>query len=234
MIAPKLIVFDFDGTLFDTHTSMIHCFSRTFALLSPSGTSHPSPETIRAIISTGAGLSETFEILHAGPIPDIDLWITTYRSFYVSEGPALVTPFPSAEELLKSLKAKGIPLAIVSNKGIGGLEAVLKHAKMEDMVDLLLGDMLGVKKKPDPMSFNEIIVPKFSQTQGLENGQGKLNPEDVLVVGDTEADLLYARNIGAAACWVRYGYGVKEECEKLNPELIVESLEELGRHLGVA
>ncbi|KAF8247318.1 pyrophosphatase ppaX [Wilcoxina mikolae CBS 423.85] len=235
MTTPKLVVFDFDGTLFDTHTSIVHCMSRTFTHLSPPGTScnsHPSLEAIRAIITTGSGLSETFEALHAGPIPDMDHWITTYRSFYVSEGLALVAPFPYAEELLKRLKAKGIPLAIVSNKGIGALEAVLKHVKMEGMVDLLLGDMMGVKKKPDPMSFNEIIAPKFSQAEGLENG--KLNPKDVLVVGDTEADLLYAKNIGAAACWVRFGYGENEECEKLGPDFIVDSLEELGRHLGVA
>jgi phosphoglycolate phosphatase len=84
------------------------------------------------------------------------------------------------------------------------------------------------------MSFHEIVAPKFSSVSGLENGAGKLNPQDVLVVGDTEADLQYAKNIGAVACWARFGYGEKEECENLGPDLVVDSLEELALLIGVA
>jgi len=59
---------------------------------------------------------------------------------------------------------------------------------------------------------------------GNTNG---LDPKEVLVVGGTVADIRFERNIGAMACWVRFGYGDKEECEKLGPELAVENLEEV-------
>jgi phosphoglycolate phosphatase len=115
MKTPKLIVFDFDGTLFDTHASIVHCISQTFTQLSPPNTSHPAFSAIRVIIATGAGLSEIFETLHAGPIADMDHWITTYRSFYVSEGLALITAFPYAE-VCRLLSQRVFNMLIVRNR----------------------------------------------------------------------------------------------------------------------
>lgn len=108
MLAPKLIIFDFDGTLFDTHASIAHCISRTFALLSPPEFPRPSLSTIHAIIAKGVGLSETFQTLQtdgANPsaITDIDLWASTYRTLYAEEGLPLISLFPGAHVSLLSI-----------------------------------------------------------------------------------------------------------------------------------
>lgn len=130
-------------------------------------------------------------------------------------------------------------MVVVSNKGIKAVEAVLKNAEMDGLVEMVLGDMPGVRRKPDPMSYFEIIAPAFEQKGGDEHGDGsdedevrhadRLDPKNVLIIGDTAADIQFARNIGAIACWAKYGYGHKEECEKLGPELVVDSLEEVQR-----
>lgn len=52
-------------------------------------------------------------------------------------------------------------------------------------------------------------------------------PEEVLVVGDPVADVMFAKNIGAMACWARYGHGDKSEPEKLSPKFVINSLEDV-------
>lgn len=67
------------------------------------------------------------------------------------------------------------------------------------------------------------IKPAFEQRAGV----GGLSAGDVLVVGDTEADIRYARNIGARSVWCSYGYGEQERCRELKPEFVVGGLEEV-------
>jgi len=128
---------------------------------------------------------------------------------------------------------------VVSNKGIKAVEAALRDAGVEELVEMVLGDMPGVPRKPNPKSYFEIIAPRFAIGEGKTYGGGddedkigrtsELGLNKVLVVGDTAADIQFAKNIGAVACWARYGYGKKEECERLGPDFVVDSLEEVQR-----
>jgi len=129
-------------------------------------------------------------------------------------------------------------VVILSNKGIGAVNAVLAQAGLTGVVDLVLGDMPGVRKKPDPMAFFEIIAPwyvRFTARDGeghVVSSVQQLKAEEVLVVGDTVADMMFARNVGAVACWARYGYGDVDECEKLRPDVVVDGLEEVRVLVG--
>jgi len=233
---PRLVIFDFDGTLFDTHTSIAHCISLTFAQLSKAPP--PSASAIKSTIATGVGLEETFQMLHESYPPanksseeasgftrtnvNMSTWIDTYRSLYASEGLPLISPFPGAVALLETLSENGVGVVVVSNKGIQAVEAVLQNARMEGLVQMVVGDMPGVPRKPNPASYFDIIAPRFTAVE----------PEHVLVVGDTSADILFARNIGGISCWARYGYGEKEKCEMLDPDFVVDSLNEVWSLIG--
>lgn len=246
MRTPRLVIFDFDGTLFRTQESISHCISLTFTALSQPS---PTTEAIRSVIATGASLEETFRMLGAGhtfatlsenptnsadsvgeskPAVNISLWIDTYRSFYTTEGLPLITPFPHAHSLMALLRNADIPMVVISNKGVKAVEAVLKNTEMDQMVDIVLGDIAGVPRKPDPTSYFQFVAPKFASPPN------KLDPKDVMVVGDTVADIQFAKNIGAVSCWVRYGYGDREGCEALAPDMAVDSLQELEQVIRMA
>ena len=245
--SPRLVIFDFDGTLFRTQESISHCISLTFSALSQPA---PTPEATRSSIATGAALDETFRMLGAGRASaivsqgpagsenssggadadadfDTSLWIDTYRSIYAEEGLPLIAPFPHARSLMAFLKKAGISTVVISNKGVKAVEAVLNKERMAGLVDLVLGDMPGVPRKPDPTSYLQFVAPKFA------TAANRLNPDDVMVVGDTAADIQFAKNIGAVSCWARYGYGDAERCEGLGPDLVIESLEELERIVSI-
>ncbi|KAK0658297.1 putative haloacid dehalogenase-like hydrolase [Cercophora samala] len=206
---PKLVIFNFDGTLFDTHDSMTHCISRTFQKLQPSK-QPPSLVEIRATIASGAGLERTFRtFLHQSTeiSSDADLksWISTYRNLYTIEGQSLIKPFDNTTKVLRHLNNLQIPVVVIINKGKQTIEKVLKREELTCLIDLVVGDTRGVPPKPNPATFHSLVAPLYP----------KLAPKDILVVGDTEADILFAKNIGARSCWASYGYGNPARCEAL-------------------
>lgn len=68
---------------------------------------------------------------------------------------------------------------------------------------------------PDPMIYNEIIKSKYKN----------LNDKNVLMVGDTEADINFARNANISSCWAEYGYGNVDNCLKLKPDFQISSFD---------
>ena len=75
---------------------------------------------------------------------------------------------------------------ILSNKGIAAVTAVFAQAGLADAVDLVLGDMPGVRRKPDPMAFVEIIAPWYANSRSkagegdLDGSVRGLKPEEVM------------------------------------------------------
>ncbi|WEW59729.1 HAD family hydrolase [Emydomyces testavorans] len=221
----NLVIFDFDGTLFDTHESIEHSIKLTFDALLPD---HVPPQSdIHRLISSGAGLSDTFHALH----PDAAAftaaepqWIDKYRELYAVHGQVLIKAFPGAKTLLEELKAHHIPTAIVSNKGVAAVKTALDRNGLVGYVpdELIVGDKTpGALRKPDPSSFVNVLVPAL-KARGTD-----VQPSQVLVVGDTVADIQFARNLGGRVCWCRYGYGDREACESMNPDFVVDSLDQV-------
>jgi phosphoglycolate phosphatase len=224
----SLAIFDFDGTLFDTHESISQTIKLTFDALHPG---HAPPQTeIHRLISSGAGLADTFQALHPTPsefTPTVEEeWIDRYRALYTTHGQLLIKAFPGAKDLLAELNAHKVAIAIVSNKGVAAVKTTLERNGLEGYVheDLIIGDKTpGAKRKPDPASFVDVLVPVLREKYGL----GNVDPASVLVVGDTVADLQFAKNIGSKGCWCRYGYGDREACQKAGPDFVVDSLGEV-------
>lgn len=239
----KLVIFDFDGTLFDTHASISHCIKLTFDALLASPQDTPSEAAIRRLISSGAGLQDTFRTLQPSSNAAAERlqwttgaeegWIATYRELYAQHGQPLIKPFPFAVELLRQLKESGVVISIVSNKGVAAVVTALNGNGLGGAVDeeLIVGDRTpGATRKPDAASFTNVLLPRLKDAKyyGIEEFEGIEDGRDVLVVGDTVADIQFAANIGAQSVWCRYGYGDGGACEGLKPNYTVDSLAEVA------
>ncbi|NJK76022.1 MAG: HAD family hydrolase [Microcoleus sp. SU_5_6] len=93
-----------------------------------------------------------------------------------------------------------------------------KSCKIYNFFDLIVGDNGEIRQKPDPTVFYAIIKPLFAE---LDNSQ-------VLVVGDTAVDLMFAKNAKIDVCWAAYGYGDRAECLALEPTFAIEDISELA------
>jgi phosphoglycolate phosphatase len=217
MSAFEVIVFDYDGTLYDTRPAIIHCIQRAFET---NGRPIPARDPILGTVRGGLPLQETFVVLDEtlrGNPAALDVMVKTYRTLYLEEARPLLRPFPGVRETLAQIYAAGIKCAVVSNKGVAAIRQSLDESGLSSFVDLVYGDEAGRPKKPDAAVLTDHILPRFAQLQ----------KDRFLMVGDTETDILFAKRSGIAACWVSYGYGVVDRCRKLAPEHEIAAIEEL-------
>ncbi|RYU79058.1 HAD family hydrolase [Hymenobacter persicinus] len=215
-MAYSLYLFDYDGTLCDTRHAIYYSFCRTFAhyRVPP-----PSLGEFEAANKQGLVLGDMLREFRPALTPEeVAEWTLTYRKFYVQEAEALVTPFPGALALFARLADEGRAIGVLSNKGAAVLEASLGQHGLLPYVSLLIGDgslpEKQLARKPDPMVFHEVVQPHFEQ----------VSPDQILMVGDTPADLEFASNCGIDSCWVSFGFGDAGQCQALAPTHTVDDL----------
>jgi phosphoglycolate phosphatase len=212
-----LLIFDFDGTLCDTRRAIAHCLERALAKY---GQPIPPPAQMAGIVSKGLSLAETIVLLDPGlrgQSTAVSDMISAYRSFYPSEGDPLVTAFPGTKAALQSVHALGAKCIVVSNKGVDAILRSLDRYDLAPFIDLVFGEQPGVPFKPDRALLTDHIAPKFPHIAKAR----------ILVIGDTEVDIGFARAGGIACCWAAYGFGDRQSCTALSPEYAIETIIEL-------
>jgi phosphoglycolate phosphatase len=208
----KLIIFDFDGTLCASHEAILFCIKRAYETLGKTAPKHSfSDEAIRA----GLGMEGTLRTLSPElPDAEIETLRDTYERIYLQEGKQKSAAFEKADEVLTTLDSAGFTLTVVSNKAVPAINAALEHFDLIQHISMVVGDTKTLRKKPDPMAYTDFVKPRFST----------ISPSEILMVGDTPADLLFARNIGADSCWAEYGYGDENACRALEPNYSIKHL----------
>ncbi len=178
----------------------------------------PAHDFIDKTIRAGLGMEKTLlalspELTEQQIQPILD----RYEEIYLSEGEQKSAPYSRAGEVLAKLQAAGYSLAVVSNKAVAAVNTALEHFQLKPYITAVVGDTKTLRKKPDPMAYTDFIQPKFKE----------VDPKQILMVGDTPADLLFAQNIGASSCWAEYGYGDAKTCRALNPTYTIKHLTDI-------
>lgn len=209
----RLMLFDFDGTLCDSREGIVRCMERTFEHFGRRG---PGTEAVSRII--GLPIADCFK----GLAPDlaeaeIPGWIAVYREIYHTAGQDLNRLFPGIREVLAGLAESGLPLGVVSNKGQSGLEEACARLELAPYLRIVAGARADMPRKPDAAFYQTFVRPEYPG----------LDPSQVLIVGDTVTDLLFARNVGAAGCYAAWGYGEKRDCLAMEPRHVAAVVSEL-------
>jgi phosphoglycolate phosphatase len=208
------VIFDFDGTLASSLEGIHACFLEALASC---GYSPPSLAQVRRTV--GLTLKESVSILTSGQCDGAKLGevLDSYRVLYTEKGRSMATLFPGAKEALTAVREMGIRIVLVSNKSHKGLCRLAEHLGIDDGVNMMIGVDETSFRKPDARLFTETIAPRLAEPQ----------PGRALMVGDTESDLLFAKNAGLRGCWASYGYGDEAACKALAPEFILPDIAQL-------
>jgi phosphoglycolate phosphatase len=212
-----LVILDYDGTLSNTRLAIAHCLQRAFA---ECGRPIADAARIMSIVQKGLPLRPTCLLVDPNLTCDagaIDELVEAYRRCYRSEGERLVDAFPGAETVLRQLRQRGISCVVVSNKGVEAVEHSLERHGLRSLVGAVFADTLGRPRKPDRALFTLCIQPNFP---GVAQDR-------MLMVGDTELDIEFARNSGIACCWAAYGFGERRRCLALGPDYLIEDIAKL-------
>ena len=125
-------------------------------------------------------------------------------------------PFPGICEMLNTLKARGIKLAVLSNKPDNVTCDVVKKIFGETF-DHCQGKINGVPAKPDPLSVISIL--------------DKLNVknDECVFVGDTNVDIITAKNAGLVSIGVLWGFRDYDELKNADADYIIDNPEEISK-----
>jgi len=204
-----LIVFDWDGTLFDSTALIVRCIQDACRDLQID-----VPSDSQAAYVIGLGLQDALQIAAPGlareRYPELGL---RYRHHYLARQHEL-SLFAGALELLQALKARHHWLAVATGKTRRGLDDVLNTSQLKGMFD---GSRTAdeTASKPDPLMLLELM---------REFGT---DPEATLMIGDTTHDLQLAANAGTPSVAVSYGAHEREAFEEFTPLTVAHSTAEL-------
>ena len=208
-----LVVFDWDGTLFDSTALIVRCIQNACADV---GATTPSRSDAAYVI--GLGLQDALR--HVAPglpesrYPELG---ARYRHHYVASQHEL-SLFPGTLDMLQALKARHHWLGVATGKGRRGLDDALAHSQLKGLFD---GTRTAdeTASKPDPLMLLELM-----RELGAEPGR-------TLMIGDTTHDLLLARNAGTPSVAVSFGAHEHETFAEFGPLHVAHSTRELHEWL---
>lgn len=207
----KLVIFDWDGTLFDSVGQIV-------ASLQFAAQQFNQPLTdadAKSII--GLGLPEVAQRLFPA-VPELHADILqAYSEHYVANS-VKDAWFEGVSEMLYALKDQGIKLAVATGKSRKGLDRVLKQTNSLELFHATRAAS-ETRSKPHPLMLEEILA---------ETG---VHAHEAIMVGDTSYDLEMALNIVMPSVGVSYGVHTSETLAKFNPLSIVNDVSSLHEFL---
>ncbi|MFN9078488.1 MAG: HAD-IA family hydrolase [bacterium] len=218
--APDAVLFDLDGTLVD---SVEDIFVAVNALLRELGIAERTREEVTMWVGNGArvlverAMSGRFEGF-AG-LPDAlarhaaaDAAMPRFRAIYQEICVDHTKPLEGAREALAAAHARGLGVAIVTNKPLAPTTRIVDALGWRPFVACVIGgDSLPVRK-PDP-------APLFEALR-------QLDARHAWMVGDSANDVGAARAAKMPSLVVRGGYNHGRSVESLDPapDVILDSL----------
>lgn len=207
----KLVVFDWDGTLFNSIGQIVDSLLYAARKYHQPLTSDEGKDII------GLGLPELMQRLFP-TVPELheDI-LNAYAEHYVLSSQS-DSWFEGVSEMLTALQRKGVILAVATGKSRRGLDRVLIKTGSNNLFEITRAAS-ETKSKPNPLMLQEI----------LEHTQ--IPVHEAIMVGDTSYDLEMASNIKMPSIGVTYGVHSEDILMNYNPLCIVNNIDELTAKL---
>ena len=210
----KACIFDLDGTLTDTLESLAYSVKAT---LREMDLPEITTDECRRFVGDGARclMERSLRVTGEENVKRIEEAMEIYGRIFDENCTYHVTPYEGIVQMLKSMKDKGIKLAVLSNKPHQQTVKVVREVFGEEMFDFAQGQKEEIARKPDPAGVNYLME------------QMGVSQEECLYVGDSEVDIRTGKNAGLRTISVAWGFRSKEVLETAGADTIIGSPEEL-------
>jgi phosphoglycolate phosphatase len=217
----KAVIFDLDGTLVDSVPDLSLAINHGLAELRL-----PSVDESQVRLWVGNGSRKLVErsLLAHSPSGELDqarveqlhqVFLVSYKQFLCAKS----VLYPDVTPLLKHLKARNIPIGLVTNKPIDFVPPLLKSLNIDEYFAAVIGGDSLAEKKPSPLPLLHIAH------------QLEVKVSDCLMVGDSASDVLSAQAANMPCVLLRQGYNQGQDLAALNPDWLLESISDLSAYL---
>ncbi len=203
----KAVLFDLDGTLLDTKPFIVASFHHVCSL---HGLDVITEEMIQSL--GGASLHDTYRHYH----PDHDLEMLCQAHCEFQDGnPEMIRLFPESLAALSNLTELGLRSGVITSRH-SNARVLMEATRILEYFSVVV-------------TCDDIKYPKpHPESMLLALDQLGLGPDEVVFVGDMEADILLGRNTGVRTIGVSCGFSSTEEMRRFNPDHAIETLDEIA------
>ena len=204
-------IFDLDGTLLSTLNDLA---ASTNYALRWAGMPERSVEEICMFVGNGVKLLMERAIPDGINNPKFEETYAKFREHYMEHNLDTTRPYDGIPELLRELKGRGKKLAIVSNKFYAATQELAKHF-FPDTIEIAIGERDNIRKKPAP----DTVLEALKQLNASKAG--------AVYIGDSDVDIMTAKNCELPCISVLWGFRDKEFLIKHGGKIFVDKPSEI-------
>ena len=216
---PKGLLFDLDGTLLDSVPDLAAAVD---AMLLAANLPLAGEQRVRDWVGNGAKVlvERALAFAHRCQREEIERAELLYQhqqflAFYRECSSLHSQIYPGVMPVLKHWQQQGVKMAIVTNKPQEFVAPLLARFQLDEYFLLSVGGDTLAARKPDP-------APLHYACEHLQ-----LPISDCVMIGDSETDVKAAKAAGMPVVAVSYGYNHGRPISDSQPDLVVDSLQEL-------
>ena len=213
----KTVIFDLDGTLLNTLDDLVD--STNYAL-SKFGYPTRTIEEVRQFVGNGVAKLIERAIPEGKNNPNFEKCLAIFKENYAQNMYNKTAPYNGIIEMLSNLKSKGIKIAVVSNKFDLAVKELCKKY-FEGFIDFAAGEneAQGIKKKPAPDTVTSVL------------NEFNFAPEDAVYVGDSDVDIMTAKNSKMPCISVTWGFRDEKFLLENGATILINAPSEIYNHL---
>ncbi len=208
----KAALFDLDGTLLNTLTDLYLCVNYA---LKTHNLSLRTIDEVRRFLGNGIQYLIHCSVPEGTSADTEKKTFDTFVEYYEKHCSDNTAPYDKIGEVLKTLRSNGVKVAIVSNKADFAAQILCKKY-FPDGYDFALGAKEGLEKKPASDMINAAL-----------KSLGNIEKEDCVYIGDSEVDIMTAKNANMPCISVSWGFRDYDELVKAGAMRIVNKPNEI-------
>ncbi len=203
-MVPRLLVFDLDGTLIDSQIDLSNSVNAMLAHLG-------KPELPHAVIAGYIGDGASMLVRRALGDPEGDVHDVEYveaalgyfLDYYRDHKLDFTYVYDGVFEALDEIRADypAVTMAVLTNKPVRPSRDICEHFTLDRYFFQNYGGNSFHTKKPDPTG----LLALMDEASALELGSARILPGETVMIGDSDVDILTARNCGARSIGCTYG-----------------------------
>ena len=210
-MAYKYIIFDFDGTLFDSRIGIVDSVKYALDAME---IEHPTEEVLTSFI--GPPLHHSFQKHFGLSKTDTENAVVKLREYYDRKGYLLSQPYDGVLDLIKELHKQNKYVGIATAKPTDYAIKILEDNAWSNYFHSVRGSDLKGELFPKEKTIGQ-VMQDFST----------LGSGEFIMIGDTIYDIKGAQEKGIHNVAVNYGYGKTQDLKDVRPNYFVEKVEEL-------